>query len=213
MRDKVRKYLVFTSKIYRVILVAVPIVILVLLGILDLKDYMITSVFAVVLYLAAEIMLDYWVFGGIATKGGTQLEYLKSSARGMEVMETGLWVNTIRQVITLGLIFLIGAVIFLAKGREMAMSAMWVARYIDMFLLGCFIIITALVIVRFFDGLYINFVVSCFAFFPVAGLIYLVAKNAYVMLPVLGILTVLVAIVGNHVIMKRIKESYYDETI
>lgn len=80
MKKKITSYLVFTSGLYRLLLfVLVPIVITIAQILLHFDDYFLMTYLVAILFPVAEVFLDYWVFGGIAVKGGTHLEYLKSS--------------------------------------------------------------------------------------------------------------------------------------
>ncbi len=42
-----------------------------------------------------EIIMDWWVFGGICHKDGVGLDYLRSSVRGMEYVESALRVDAV----------------------------------------------------------------------------------------------------------------------
>ena len=175
--SKIKNYLVFTSSLYRLVLVAVPIVILVLMGYLNIEDYMVTTVIIGTLFTVIDITLDFFVFGGIAVKEGTQLEYLKSSASGMKVMETALGVNMVRQFATLVVLFAGAAAIVWAKGGKIVVEPLWIACYVSMLLSSYVVINIVLVVMRHFDGFYLNVAASSFAMILMILFIFLFGVN------------------------------------
>ena len=213
MKKKITSYLVFTSGLYRLLLfVLVPIVITIAQILLHFDDYFLMTYLVAILFPGAEVFLDYWVFGGIAVKGGTHLEYLKSSKRGVEIMGNALRVNMARQFLATVLLFVISGVVLLCQGGMIELGARQIMTYIDILLLTYFMIVTEITIVRHLDGVLIGLSVSCFAFLPMIGLLFLIAWQSYVMLPVMVILSAISSVLGVRLILKRVKESYYDKT-
>lgn len=213
MKQILKSYFVLTSKRYRLLLVGVPVAILIFLSHIEVVDYFMTTLLITVIYTATEIILDYGVFGGVAVKGETQLEYIKSSGRGMKMMERGLVGNMVRQFLTLVLLFFMGALVFYGKGGEFSADVIWLLRYVAILFVAYLVITATLTVTRFFDGINVNMVASAICFFPMTAFIYLVGINAYVMLPVLVVLAIISSVLGVRLIMKQVKESYYDGAI
>ena len=174
---------------------------------------MVTTVIIGTLFTVIEITLDFFVFGGIAVKDGTQLEYLKSSASGMKVMETALGVNMVRQFATLVVLFAGAAAIVWAKGGKIVVEPLWIACYVSMLLSSYVVINIVLVVMRHFDGFYLNVAASSFAMILMILFIFLFGVNAYIMFPVLSVLAVASSVLGRRLVMRRVKESYYDRAI
>ena len=213
MMKKIKSYLVFTSGLYRVLLfLLVPVAITILQILLHFEDYFLMTYLIAILYSLAEVFLDYWAFGGIAVKGGTQLEYLKSSKRGVGVVGTALSVNMVRQFLTTVLLFVISGVVLFCQGGMIELGAKQIMTYIDVFLLTYFMIVTELTIVRHLDNMMMNLSIGSLAYFPMTGLMILIAWKSNVMLPVMLILSVASSILGVKLILKRVRESYYDKT-
>lgn len=213
MKNKIQSYLVFTSGVYRWLLFAlVPAVITIAQILLHAGDYFLMTYLIAILFPIAEVFLDYWVFGGIAVKGGTQLEYLKSSKRGAGVIGTALTVDMIRQFLVTVLLFVVSGVVLVCQGGVIEHGAKQIITYIDMLFLTYFMIAIELIIVRHLDSIMMNLAISCLAYLPMMGLLCLIAWQSYIMLPVMVVLCVLSSVFGVKLILRRVKESYYDKT-
>ena len=158
-----------------------------------------------------EVVMDNWSFGGLATKNGNQLEYLKSSARGRKVMQGALFVSEVRQFLWSVGIFLLCGIISWCRGGSEIVCGERVPFYLAMIFLEYFFIQLALTITRFFDGLWISMGVSYIAFFLMMGGIYLIVRNTALMIALLLTLCAAISVIGVKTVMGRMEESYYDK--
>lgn len=214
MKSRIKSYLVFTSRLYRLVLfVGVPIVILLLQFLLREPDYFLVALLTILGLVSAEICLDYWAFGGIAVKGGTQLEYLKSSKRGVGVVGTALGVNMARQFLTGVLLFGVSAAITVCRGGMIETGARWISIYTDILLLGYVLITISLTAVRYFDGIAVNLVAVSICCLVLTGGLILIALSPYIMLAVLAVLAGVTSCLGVWLVVRRVKESYYDKAV
>ena len=206
MKNIMKSYLIFTTPVYRLLtFFAVPVGLIGLLLFFGSGKTGVEVFLAALMFSFAEVSLDYWVFGGIAVKGGAQMEYLKSSGRGMRLLRTALAVNMARQLLGLILIILAMRVGFGNRG-----NVLW---SVDAVLLGYLFIVAGTAIARFFDGIGVNMGISCIAFFPMTACVWLIVFHSVLMLAILLPLSAAVSAAGVNVVMKRIKEGYYDQTV
>lgn len=56
------------------------------------------------LIISLEMYMDYFIFGGIASKDTNKLEYLKTSIRGMEILKKSLIGDAVRRFLSISLI-------------------------------------------------------------------------------------------------------------
>ena len=213
MRKKVKSYFIFTSRLYRWVLFAIVPALLVMVQIvLHLDSLFLMTLINAIVYACAEILLDYWVFGGIAVKGGTQLEYIKTSGRGVGVIGTALSVDMVRQFFMTIVLLVANIVILVCQGGTIECSPNQIAIVLVLPVMAYFITVTELTIIRHLDSLQVNLLASYFVPFLFAGGIALAVLNAYVVLAVLVVLSIVSSILGVKLILKRVKESYYDRT-
>ncbi len=213
MKKSLSCYLIFTPGIYRwAMFLIIPILLLGLEGMVLHVDYAILQLIMAMVLLSAEVIMDSWVFGGIAMKSGIQMEFLKTSMRGMNVLQKALSVNLIRQLVESALLFIIGGLLyglhngwdFMAEGR--------VVGYVNLLLAEYSCILVSLLITRFFDGLMLNAGVVYFVSLLLALIWYLSRIASYVMLLVLVLLSVVLSVVSVQIVMKRVRKSFYDKT-
>lgn len=210
MKRMMKCYRIFAGPLCRLfVFLLLPLAMLLLPAVLPVKSFFFFSVFGIALYTAFEIVADFWTFGGIARREG-QLEYLKSSKRGPEVIEKALLGNLCRQVLTPLLVLCIYAVICRFCHYDEAHFSGLVG-ITDLLLIGYFLVAAGTTAVRFLDGVAMAMGVSgiCLWFL-------LLADMAAVFLPwVTFFLAVpLCAAAGSGsiwLIMRRVKESYYDK--
>lgn len=213
MKRKVRSYLVFTSRTYRLLMfLLVPIALVLLQSFLHPGTFIAAVYLTAVLLTLAEVILDYWVFGGTAVKDGGQLEYLKSSARGRAVIRDALAVNMQRQFLEGVLLLLLCVGSFWLRGDGQFPGTEMLLYCLDALFLGYFFTVAELTIARFFDGIMVNVGIACIGCWVMAGGIYLIMVNNRGMLALLLLLSAAASVIGVKVIMGRVEESYYDKT-
>lgn len=210
MREKIQNYLVFTSFSYRIVMFAILPVCLLLLQVgMREQNFLIAQAMITVTFVAAEVFADKWVFGEVAVKGGEQLEYVKSSPDGMKVMKTVLGVNMLRQFLTGALLVILCFWIWWSNTGEVV-NGKYIVICLDLILLEHFFITTQLFITRCIAWPAINIEVPMLGGMVMLFAVYNVTKYYYAMLPVLVILSVMVSVFSVKMVMKRLKESYYD---
>lgn len=213
MKRKVKSYLVFTPQFYRLLMFfLIPLGLLALQILLPIKEFVLVPYVTVLLLVFAEVVLDFWVFGGIAVKDGRQLDYLKTSKRGMNFIKDVLSVNMIRQFLESALLLVFGGGIFWLKNKESFFGEGRLLYCLAALVLGYFFTVTELTIARFFDGLMINVGIAVVGAWLMGIAIYLISLNCKVMAGVLLSGAIAVSVVDIKVIMKRLEESYYDQT-
>lgn len=157
-----------------------------------------------------EIMLDTYMFLGIAAKGNDSLEYFKTSAKGLSVLQKALVMDAVRRFFSIALI--LAGIFLLDKVYGGEDGSFLFLQY----LLCVFILFLlpelGFLFTRFSSNVIINLAV-----------VYLVGAMAWVvgstvpdfskpLLPMIVSLAagILTAVMGRMRIMKRERESYYD---
>lgn len=213
MKNKIKSYLVFTSEIYRVIaFVLVPVALILMQIWLPFVDLFLRTLFTALIYSFAEVMLDYWVFGSIAVKGGTQLEYIKTSKRGVDIIRTALVVDMVRQLISTVLLFIATIAVHACMGGTFETEIEQIVLNLLLVVFTYFVIVSELTIARHLDGLQVNLIISCFTSLILLLVMFFARFNGYIALAVMIVLSVVSSILGVKMILKRVKESYYDKT-
>lgn len=224
MKRGMKSYLVFTPGVCRLLLfIAAPVLLiglnvtlawnvrrLVLTEIYLFADLMVflTAAFLMV----AEVMLDNWVFGGIAVKGSGSLDYMKASPKGIQLMRTALRTDLIRMFAeSAGVVFLSRAAWTVAGN----LGGLWNLRGIVMILAmtACqyFFTVVMLLVTRHFGNWAVSMVAVWLVSWTMAPMFILIRQSSYVMLAVLTVLSVAVSVFSQWKIMRRVEESFYDK--
>lgn len=98
MKKRVRSYLVFTSPLYRIVvylLVPAAIVGVSLWTERDLGRF--ALLLSTMLLIITEVVLDSWLFGGMQARHFDKMDYLKTSNRGMGVLQSALCMDLLRK--------------------------------------------------------------------------------------------------------------------
>lgn len=212
MKKKIKNYLVFTSRIYRLItFVLVPVALILVQIILPLEDMVLRTFFIALLYPIAEVVADYWVFGGIAVRGTAQAEYIKTSERGISIIRTALVADMLRWLVTTVLLFVACMAVHACMGGTIEPDENHLVTNLLLIVTAYFSIVSECTIVRHLDGLQANLLVSCFATPILLVVMYLGFYQIYLTLAVMLLLSVVSSILGVKMVLKRVKESYYDK--
>lgn len=213
MKRKIQSYLVFTTGLYRLVLfLLLPLFLLGLELFLGSDNFFMIMYVFVTILLFAEIMLDNWSFGGIAARNNTQIEYLKSSKRGMELIQNGLIASMARQFLECGAVLALGGMIFGIQNKNAVIDVPPLLLGLNLLFLEYTLAVLAVTVARFFDGWMVNMGIAYAASLLLVGGIYLTAINLYVALPVFAVMALIVSVAGVKLTMGRVKESYYDKT-
>lgn len=101
MKKRIKSYLVFTSFLYKIAVFLLIPVLITGISLYTETRAGLTGVFlAAVLLPAAEVLSDYWLFGGLQTNDPVKMDYLKTSCRGMWVMGNALSMDLIRKFLS-----------------------------------------------------------------------------------------------------------------
>lgn len=222
MKDRVKSFLVFTTPGYRILgFGIIPLLGLVIghlvVVLLEVPGYLAT----VFLLIPAEIMLDFMMFGGICAKDVSHLEYLKGSLRGIGVIKNALVGGMVRTLLVLGVV-LVGnqisfKILFPMRQMETGVGLNGIKLY-----LSAYVVILATVMVgRFFDSININYMLAMVAEaaeIMVASAMEeifsrsLPAYRVMVMI-LLSLFAVGLSVISVKIVLKTVKESYYDKTV
>ncbi|MDE7352039.1 MAG: hypothetical protein K2O06_03175 [Acetatifactor sp.] len=207
----IKSYLAFMSLPARLLIFAgMPAAVTVTLLCLPSLDFPADMCVAAILLMTMECFLDYWVFGGIAAKGGSRMAYLMSAPGKMGILRKALTVSMLRQILESGVILgLWGAVSAVRKGdRTFDEGQFWV--FAGILLLEYLFIILSLTAARLFDGLWIHLTISCIGAAAMAMALGPVLRRSAVSFWLLLLLAPAVSLVSVSAAMKRVKENYYD---
>lgn len=103
MGKRVKGYLVFTSKIYRIIICLLMPAALTALGVwtgAHVGDTRLALVLMAMLLALTEVVSDAWLFGGLQARDAEKMDYLKVSGRGMALMRNALALDLFRKFLT-----------------------------------------------------------------------------------------------------------------
>lgn len=210
MKRKMQSYLIFVTGPCRLIIfLLVPLMAAGLQIYTKPENPVVAAVIYATILLMAEIMLDGWIFGGIAMKGAGQLAYVNSSRRGLDVMKSALAVSLVRQFAEGVAIFVMcGAVFYIQHGNRI-LSGEYVCMYFNIFLLTYILIVLALSVTRFFDGMGVSMMAAWIASTLLSLGFYIV--DSYIALPILFIIAAAGSVAHIKIMMRRVKEGYCDK--
>lgn len=212
MKNKFQSYLAFLPGAYRLVMfLLLPLLTFTIPVVLQRGTFLAISYVAAMLLASAEIIMDFWAFGGIAMKNGLQLEYLKTSKRGMPMVQGALYTGFIRIFLEAVAVFTVCGLIFggingfafLSDGKLWSYLCILLAEYV------C--VVLAQLISRFFDGLWIYLLSAYVVSGMLLGACFLGKYHYAVTLPVLVLAVGLVSVISVRIIMRRVRGSYYDK--
>ncbi len=219
MKTALKSYKAFTGYFYRIMtFVLIPLIVLVVNVALSLFLEVKTDYFLYECYLIILIVEDYWVFGGICIKNPQKLEYIKSSKRGLQIMQNAIIADLVLKLVRLVLlsVFYMISWIMLFKAT---MDATLLCHTIRCTLMGYIVSVAALNMTRYASVFYIHyFVALVVGMFAVIAMAF-VSKRSYdfsIILQIGIIIGEIILAAGVCIatachITKRVKGSYYDE--
>ena len=106
MKQKIKSYLVFTSVLYKILMLLVLPVLLLGIQVFASVVFQGTVIpLSILVLIFAEIFGDTFVLGGIQEKNSEKMDYLKTSPRGMKVMKSVLIMDLLRRFLSCVVIF------------------------------------------------------------------------------------------------------------
>lgn len=213
MKRKIKNYLVFVPAGYRLLWLFLELVVTAGIQVLSgAWNFVMVIYMVVILFLFAEILFDYWLFGALASKNGLQLDYLKTSGRGMQILKTALHEHMIEQLAAELLIAVVNSGVFWWLGGKFSLDGEDGIGCLALLFLGYFLLVAGAAVTHFFDGLMVTMIVSGVAMTLMMGISVLIWSHPIRMCGLILILTVLVVPFSMKITMKHVKESYYDGT-
>lgn len=165
----------------------------------------------------AGIFFDQWAFGGICAKEMSVLDYFKTSIKGTAVIQEALVVDCILHFLSM-MITLIASE-FLAKGLlpETTASKESMMMLFTSICLSYSILVLGTSVARYFTLAMWNWTISMFGTLILSGLMVaaciLIVKGHIWVLPVSIILAIGFSIFSVKNVMRKVRRSYYDETV
>ncbi len=212
MRRMIRSYLALTPFLYRIVLfVFIPIAIIAMQQLFPMEDIVLCTFFITLIMVFAEILMDYWLFGGISTRDGAKLEYLKTSNYGIKLMKNALTINMVRQLIESSVMTIISIILFLVLNQGESLRGKDVLVSTNLLLLEYVVVVMLLTVARFFDGWQVNMFISYAGVILMLGGCYLVGKYVIIMFVLLVVLALLLSALSINIALKRVRECYYDK--
>lgn len=172
--------------------------------------YFICTAFAGGIIIGVEYMLDGFVFAGIASKQTNRLEYLKTSIKGIPMLKRALIVDGIRRFCSITVIMMaLYPMICKEKEQEGTQGLLHLIAY----LLFVYLLLEAgLIVLRFFTNVLVTLVCIyiewAIVFLAGANIFWFTVQIWHVLLLAAGCIAVAVA--GRKLILKRARDSYYD---
>lgn len=175
------------------------------------------SIFAgcLVTAFSIEMLIDMTVFGGIQKKSSRQTVFLRIPADGLCILKYGLLGEFLRRVY----IIIVPGLVAVICLKEAALS---VSRALMVAFICLFGMELILFIVRFFDNLVLNIMVTSFSFGAISGLVAVLlvrdefAGSAvshvsdYVIAGCFAAACFLIYFVRSKISVKKAKEAYYE---
>lgn len=157
-----------------------------------------------------ELFLDYFIFGGIASKDTNRLEYVKTSQKGMGILKHAFRFDVVRRFISI-LVVIAGYTL----GGYLSGMTKEVSLYhmICAVLLCNLILMPGIIITRYFTQLWFNILIYNLQIIITVFIQVILFQSEKHILILLAMMLAYLAIVtvGNKMLMKRAKEGYYDK--
>ena len=171
--------------------------------------YFICIGFAGCAIVGVELMLDGQVFGGIASKRNNCLEYLKTSIKGMSILKKALITDAIRRFCSVAVI-LFSLYPLVASQQDKHGGSIIIKITACIFLID-FLVEAGVMVLRFFSN--VNLILA--SIYLIGMLAFMTAIWIQYPVPVWQMLmaaagAIAVTIVGRKQILKRVRDSYYD---
>ena len=211
--NKIRKYFVFEPLWWWFLRIAIITVMSVGMQCFTAFDPLIIFLVMVTSVGMLEIVVDFWFFGAIGKKGFVQFEYLKTSKRGIQILKGALYIGAVWNLIELLLVFVINIVVPMVMQGNLQANMRSGMALLGLIFCVWFLEMLGVTIGRICDGVMINTGVAMGGM--VLAIFFLIAALNYpaIILVVAVALAVPMMIFGINFVLKRVRESYYDERV
>ncbi len=170
-----------------------------------------------------EYLLDTFMFHGIGAKDYKALEYVKSSSRGVHLLQQALLVDGIRRLFTTSVIMTClywitrmafekdaGETILEINGKVVSYPSAWI--YVQCGVIVMLSVELGMLITRRSKNILVNllilYVMSAIACILAMAMMELASV---ISVGVSGILLVIIMVLSRKVLVKKVRESFYDE--
>lgn len=166
-----------------------------------------------------EYLFDTFMLCGMATKGNRALEYMKTSVRGVRLIQMGIRADGVRRVVTtmisFGMLYLV--LIYCYDNRIVDVNYSDITTLNAVSYLQCAVMVLLFVEIGFMITrrvksallnvaiMYLVSVASC------ALAVVIIQYATMVTVLISGIVLVIVMVLGRRLFVQRVRESYYDE--
>lgn len=213
MKKKIKSYLAFSAGLNRAVFLIGEVLLAILAVSLPLgtENYAVVACVAAEILLGGEVLADFWMFGGIASKDSGLPEYLKTSPNGMQLLKNAVIVNLVRQlVVTLLVSAVVRGICYNKKGeaywdKEEILIGLAVA------LLAYLYMVLGTMAGRFFATWNMQMMVAMAAAILMGFSTYICRSGNMVALLVLAVLAALASVASMRIIIRKGEESYYDK--
>ncbi len=229
MKDAIKMYHLFFPRKWFIVLVYIlyPAVI----GLLGMWCFKIGPIVGTVMSLmlstsfvvCGEYILDVYMLFGVAAKDNRSLEYVKSSAKGVYLLQEALYGDGFRRIVTTvasyGLLYIMMRYTFMKEASFIALAndgeALECPRgivFVQCALLALLFVEAGLTFTRRTKNVLINLLVL-YLMSALACSLAMAAEEytSTLTVGISGVLLIVIWIVSRKVLIKRVRESFYDE--
>lgn len=221
MVKMIKRYLIFTSPVYRIFMFGVlPLVvgggyIAATAIIKDVPALLIEILLIPTLLLLLEIFADNWMFGGIQEKDGAKMDFLKTSPKGMKLLESALVLDLVRRLVTLSVVMAFCFFANMAMGIEMfgGDAVKGAGVFAGLVLASYTLSVLGTLFTRFFSLIWSNLLVGYVAMFvyTFCCVRFLLTGKLIALNCVFALLAVGATVLAVKVAMGRVMGGYYDK--
>ncbi|MCM1376803.1 MAG: hypothetical protein NC245_17140 [Muribaculum sp.] len=215
----IKAYFVFTSTIYRLVMFGVmPLALIVLYALAgaamkDVASFLVTTI--PFLAIMVDVISDTWVFGGIQRKDAAKMDFLRTSPRGMGLLQNALAVDLARRLLTLSGIMALCLLTNAVQGVRMFQNspANGVGVILSLILSAYTVSALCTLLSRFGTMLWQNILVCYLGLFVESVCVgFLVSLgHPWVWCGVYGVLALGASVLSVKAVMKNVRGGYYDE--
>lgn len=226
MKDAIRMYHLFFPRKWMIPMVYIlyPVVVVAISGAwYSIPGIYGVDILSIVLCVSAivivEYILDIFMLFAVAAKDNKALEYMKTSSRGVRLMQMGVRMDGIRRVVTtvvsFGMLYLVTGYCFenqIVDVEYTEMTALEVLVFIQSAIIVLLFTEVGLIVTRQTKNILVNVMIMYLASAIACALAITVIQYAtMVTVLISGIVLVIVMVLGRRLFVQRVRESYYDE--
>lgn len=212
----IKGYLAFTSFAYRIVMFGILPVAFIALDIWAAfkgDNAHILLIIAHILIVMAEVLADTWMFGGIQGKAAERIDFLKTSPKGMGLLQKALIMDLVRRFLSLSVI-MAACVLIKSRGVDMFGGDAVKGLGVTLSLILSFYTVTVLCIIlaRFATMLWQSVLVGYLGVLIESAYVGVLItwRHPFVWCFVFAVLAVGASILAVKIVMKKVRGGYYD---